>query len=92
MVILLLPLISVGQWGAWWLSGRVSDSGARGRGFETYLRHVVSLSKTFYSPKILVIPRKLWLCPDRTEKLSTGMLNLKTNKQKVGQCQLLVKE
>ena len=32
--------------GARWLSGRVSDSGARGRG-------VVSLSKTLYSPKVL---------------------------------------
>ena len=40
--------------GARWLSGRVSDSGARGRGFETYLRRVVSLSKTLYSPKVLV--------------------------------------
>ena len=37
-----------------WLSGRVSDSGARGPGFETYLRRVVSLSKTLYSPKVLV--------------------------------------
>ena len=37
-----------------WLSGRVSDSGARGPGFETYLRPVVSLSKTLYSPKVLV--------------------------------------
>ena len=41
--------------GAWWLSGRVSDSGARGRGFETYCRRVVSLSKTLYSPEVLVI-------------------------------------
>ena len=40
--------------GARWLSGRVSDSGARGRGFETYRRRVVSLSKTLYSPKVLV--------------------------------------
>ena len=40
--------------GAWWLSGRVLDSGARGRGFETYRRRVVSLSKTLYSPKVLV--------------------------------------
>ena len=37
-----------------WLSGRVSDSGARGPGFETYRRRVVSLSKTLYSPKVLV--------------------------------------
>ena len=42
------------SWGARWLSGRVSDSGARGPGFETYLRRVVSLSKTLYSPKVLV--------------------------------------
>ena len=40
--------------GARWLSGRVSDSGARGRGLETYRRCVVSLSKTLYSPKVLV--------------------------------------
>ena len=42
------------QRGARWLSGRVSDSGARGPGFETYRRRVVSLSKTLYSPKVLV--------------------------------------
>ena len=40
--------------GARWLSGRVSNSGARGPGFETYRRRVVSLSKTLYSPKVLV--------------------------------------
>ena len=40
--------------GARWLSGSVSDSGARGRGFETYRRRVVSSSKTLYSPKVLV--------------------------------------
>ena len=43
-----------GGGGARWLSGRVSDSGARGPGFETYRRRVVSLSKTLYSPKVLV--------------------------------------
>ena len=42
------------KWGAQRLSGRVSDSGARGRGFDTYRRCVVSLSKTLYSPKVLV--------------------------------------
>ena len=31
-----------------------SFSGARGPGFETYRRRVVSLSKTLYSPKVLV--------------------------------------
>ena len=40
--------------GALWLNGRVSDSGARGRGFETYRCRAVSLSKTLYSPKVLV--------------------------------------
>ena len=29
-------------------------TGARGRGFETYRRRVMSLSKTLYSPKVLV--------------------------------------
>ena len=42
------------MWGAEWLSGRVSVSGARGRGFDTYRRRVVSLSKTLYSPNVLV--------------------------------------
>ena len=42
---------------------------------------LVSLSKTLYSPKVLVIPRKRWLHPDMTEKLLTGTLNLNTNKQ-----------
>ena len=32
------------MWDERWLRGRVSDSGARGRGFDTYLRRVVSLS------------------------------------------------
>ena len=31
--------------GAQWPSGRASDSGAIGRGFDTYLRRVVSFSK-----------------------------------------------
>ena len=67
--------------GARWLSGRASDSQTRGREFETYLCRVVSLSKTLYSPKVLVIPRKRWLHPDMTEKLLTGTLSLNTNKE-----------
>ena len=52
---LIYSLLSVHEIrGARWLSGRVSDSGARGPGFETYRRRVVSLSKTLYSPKVLV--------------------------------------
>ena len=50
----MFPLSSIVTGGARWLSGRVSDSGARGRGFEAYRRRVVSLSKTLYSPKVLV--------------------------------------
>ena len=38
--------ITPGSAGARWLSGRASDSGARGRAFETNLNRVVSLSKT----------------------------------------------
>ena len=72
-----------------WPSGRASDSGARGQGFETYLRRVVSFSKTLYSPKVLVIPRKRWLRPDMTEKLLNGTLSLNTNKSQKGGTQLL---
>ena len=49
-----IQLVTATGRGARWLSGRVSDSGARGRGFETYRRRVVSFSKTLYSPKVLV--------------------------------------
>ena len=48
------PIFHNLETGSRWLSGRVSDSGARGPGFETYRRRVVSLSKTLYSPKVLV--------------------------------------
>ena len=64
-----------------WLIGRGLDSGARGLEFETCLRCDVSLSKTLYSLKVLVIPSKQWLHPDMTEKLLSGTLNLNTNKQ-----------
>ena len=58
----------------WWPSGRASDSGARGRGFDPHSgRCVVSLSKKYLPPKkVLVIHRKRWLRPDMTEKLLTG--------------------
>ena len=50
-------------------SGRASDSGASGRGFDPHSgRRVVSLSKIHLPPKnVLVIPRKRWLRPDMTE-------------------------
>ena len=44
--------------------GRTSDSVARRRGFDTYLRFVVSLSEdTFTLKKVLVISRKQCLDP-----------------------------
>ena len=47
-----------------------SDSGSRGRGFEPHSgRRVVSLSKTYLPPKVLVIHRKRWLRPNMTEKI-----------------------
>ena len=64
-------------WGAWWLSGRASDSGARGLGLETYLRRVVSLSKTFYSPGNTQEAVGWWLCPYMTEKLLTQHKQIK---------------
>ena len=47
---------------------------AIGPGFDPHSgRGVVSLSKIHLPPKkVLVIPRKRWLCPDMTEKLLTG--------------------
>ena len=62
--------------GAWWLSGRALDYGARGRGSKPTSSRVVFLS----SPKVLVIQWKGWLHLDMTEKLLTGTLNLDTNK------------
>ena len=41
-------------------------------------------ARHIYSPKssgINVIPRKLWLCPDMTEKLLTGRLSKKRNEK-----------
>ena len=65
--------------GARWLSGRVRTLERR-MGVQNLPPPVVSLSKTIFSLKVLVIPRKWWLCPDTTEKLLTWTLNLNTNK------------
>ena len=37
---------------------------------------------TFTSQKVLVVPRKQWLCPDMTEKLLTGTQSINLNKTK----------
>ena len=44
--------MSICQVGARWPSGRVSDSIARGQGFDSYLRRVVSLSKDTFTRNI----------------------------------------
>ena len=50
-----------------WPTGRASDSGAKGGGFDPH-SGVVSLSKIHLPPKkVLVIPTKRWLRHDMTE-------------------------
>ena len=61
----------------------------RGRRFETYLRRVVFLSKTFKSPKVLVMLRKRWFRPEMTEILLTWTLSLNKNKQTFPTCPVL---
>ena len=61
----------------------------RGRRFETYLRRVVFLSKTFKFPKVLVMLRKQWFRPEMTEILLTWTLSLNKNKQTFPTCTVL---
>ena len=70
----------------------ISSVGLRSErlGFETYHRRVVSLGKTFYSPKVLVIPRKRWLRPDMTEKWLTWTLKLKLQPKQTKQTYTIV--
>ena len=58
--------------GVRWLSDKGSDSGARGRGFQTYFHRVVSLSNTLYSPYLGSVSSN----PDMTEQLLTGTLDI----------------
>ena len=61
-----------------WLSGRASDSGARGPGFESHNRSPLCSileQDTLSSPNYWQIPRKQCLCPKMTENLFTGTLN-----------------
>ena len=50
-----------------WPSGRASDSGARGRGVRSSLGSPCCILEqdTFKSQKVLVIPRKRWLRPEK---------------------------
>ena len=68
------------------------DSRARGRVRSSLGSPSCVLEQdTFTSPKVLVIPRKLWLRLDRTEKLFTGTLSkkTKTNQKEPNICLLL---
>ena len=67
--------------GAQWLSGRVLDSGPKGRGFKPHRRHcVVSLSKNINPSLVLVRHRKTR--PFITERLLMGRKESnQTNKQ-----------
>ena len=58
-----------------------SDSRSRCRGFEPPLGSPCCvLEQDIFTPKkVLVIPRKRWLCPNMTEKLFTGTLSIKPN-------------
>ena len=90
LLLLLQKIPHLPMWGsAGWPSGRASSSGVRGRRFETYLRRVVFLSKTFKSPKVLVMLRKRWFCPEMTEILLTWPLSLNKNKQTFPTCTAL---
>ena len=61
---------------AQWASGRVSDSGARGQGFDPHSgRLVVSLSKIHLPPKSTGNTQEGVAHPNMTEKLFTGTLS-----------------
>ena len=66
------------------------DSRSRGWWFEPHSDPcVLSLSKTYLPPKVLVIPRKRWLCPNMTEKLFTGMLSITPNQTKAPKAKVI---
>ena len=58
------------MWEARQPSGRAADSRARGRGsILTQVAVFVLEQNTLSSKKVLVIPRKRWLCPDMTKNV-----------------------
>ena len=62
---------------------RASDSGSGDLGsILTWVSVLFPWARDIYSPKVLVIPRNRWLRPNMTEKLFTGTLRIKANKQK----------
>ena len=60
-------------------SGSASDSESRSRvRSPPGAPYCVLEDDRFHSPVYLLMPSNRWLCPDMTEKLLTGTLNLKT--------------
>ena len=71
---------------AWWLTPQTQDpevggGGGGGGGVRAPLRSPCCvLEQDIFTPKkVLVIPRKWWLCRNMTEKLFTGTLSIKLN-------------
>ena len=52
----------------WWLKPWTPDPEVRGSS-PTRVAVLCHLARHIYPPKVLVIPRKRWLCPNMTEKL-----------------------
>ena len=64
---------------ALWYSLRLQNERS---GFDTYPRHVVSLSKDAFTPrKVLVISRKRWNRADMKEIVDWDVKHLNTKKQ-----------
>ena len=77
---MLVLLILTSYTGAQWISGRVLDSGPKGRGFQPHRHHwVVSLSKNINPSLVLVQPRKTRPCI--TERLLMGHKESNQTKQ-----------
>ena len=67
-----------GEGGGAGLVVRASDSEARVRvSLLTRVTMLCPLARQIYSPKVLVVPRKRWPCPNMTVKLFTGTLRIK---------------
>ena len=68
--------------GAWWLTPQTQDPEFWGSS-PTHVAVLCPCARHIYPQKVLVIPRKLWLSPNMTEKLFTGTLSIKTNQIKI---------
>ena len=74
----------------WWLMPRTQDPEVRGSSPTQVKPCCVLKQGTFTPQKVLVIPRKWWLRPNRTEKLFTGMLRI--NQSSISCCEVLLIE